>query len=199
VPSIDNVTEAVAGSPDLERWASEERKHRAAVDLEKAKATSDVTVSGGVRYFEEGDDTAFVVGVALPIPLFDRNQYGIEEAMGNLAKAREQYQGAKIKQIAALDEALNELAGSYDEVTALQSDVLANAQRAFETAYQGYEEGKFDYLYVLDTQRTLFETRAQYIDTVETYHKTRARAERLMGRGIDTNEQEQKQSGGPTK
>ena len=92
---------------------------------------------------------------------------------------------------------LNRLAGAYEEVAALQSNVLTNAQRAFETAYQGYEEGKFDYLYVLDTQRTLFETRAQYIDAVETYHKTRAQAERLMGRGIDAIEKEQKQTGGP--
>ena len=198
VPSFDEVADTVTDSPDLERWIAEERKWRAAVDLEKAKVTSDVTVAGGMRYFEEGDDAAFVVGVALPIPLFNRNQGGIQEAMENLAKAREQYKAAKIKRAAALDEALNRLAGAYDEVTALQSDVLANAQRAFETAYQGYEEGKFDYLYVLDTQRTLFKTRAQYIDAMETYHQTRAQVERLMGRGIDTMEQEQKHTGGPT-
>jgi cobalt-zinc-cadmium efflux system outer membrane protein len=196
-PSIDDLAKAIAGSPDLERWAAEERKRRAAVDMEKAKATSDVTVSGGVRYFEEGDDAAFVIGVALPIPLFNRNQGSIEEAMENLAKAREQYKAAKIKRTAALDAALNELAGVYEEVAALQSYVLANSERAFETAYQGYEEGKFDYLYVLDTQRTLFETRAQYIDAVETYHQTRARVDRLMGRGIDTIKQEHKQTGGP--
>ena len=197
VPSIEDVADAVTDSPDLERWAAEERKRRAAVDLEKAKSTSAVTVSGGVRYYEEGDDTALVMGVALPIPLFNRNQGGIEEAMENLAKAREQFKAAKVERAAALAEALNRLAGTYDEIAALQTDVLANAQRAFETAYQGYQEGKFDYLYVLDTQRTLFEIQAQYIDALETYHKTRAQAERLMGCRIDTTEQEQTQTGGP--
>ena len=199
-PSFDEVADAVTESPDLERWAAEERKRRAAVELEKAKVTSDVTVSGGVRYFEEGDDTALVVSVALPIPVFDRNQGGVEVAMEKLAQAREQYKAAKIRRTAALAEALNRLAGAYDEVAALQNDVLANAQRAFETASQGYEEGKFDYLYVLDAQRTLFETRAQYIDAVETYHKSRAQAERLMGRGIDTIDKDQNQTptGGPT-
>ena len=198
-PAFDDVSEVINDSPDLERWTAEEQKHRAALDLEKAKVTSDVTVSGGVRYFEEGDDTAFVVGVAMPIPVFNRNQGGIEEAMEHLSKTLEQYKAAKIKLTAALDEALNQLAGAYNEVVVLQTDVLNNAQSAFETAYQGYEEGKFDYLYVLDTQRTLFETQAQYIDAVETYHTTRARAERLMGRGIDTIDKDQKQTGGPTK
>jgi len=185
VPSFDDIAVAITNSPDIERWAAEERRRRAAVDLEKAKATSDVTVAGGVQYFEEGSDAAFVVGVALPIPLFNRNQGGVEEAMENLAKTREQHKAAKIKRMAALDVAMNRLAGAYDEVAALQNDVLANARRAFETAYQGYEEGKFDYLYILDTQRTLFETRAQYIDAVETYHKARADVERLIGQQID--------------
>lgn len=197
VPTLNNLAEIVTNSPDLQRWAAEERKQRAAVNLEKAKVTSDVTVTGGIRYFEEGDDAAFVVGAALPIPLFNRNQGGVEEAMENLAKARQQYKAAQIKHLAALDVALNELAGTYDEVVALKNDVLTNAQKAFEMAYQGYEEGKFDYLYVLDTQRTLFETRAQYIDAVETYHQIRARVERLLGRGFDAIEQDQPVTGGP--
>jgi cobalt-zinc-cadmium efflux system outer membrane protein len=184
VPSIADVADAVTDSPDLERWAAEERKRRAAVDLEKARSTSAVTISGGVRYYEEGDDTALVMGVALPIPLFNRNQGGVEEAMENLAKTREQYKAAKVERAAALVEALNRLAGTYDEVAALQTDVLSNAQRAFETAYQGYKEGKFDYLYVLDTQRTLFEIQAQYIDALETYHAAWADVERLIGRPL---------------
>lgn len=183
-PSFEDVSDAVTNSPDLERWAAKEQKQRAAVDLEKAKARSDVTVAGGVQYFEEGDDAALVLGVALPIPLFNRNQGGVKEAMENLAKAREQYRATKVKRVAALGEALNRLAGAYNEVAVLQSDVLTNAQRAFETAYQGYEEGKFDYLYVLDTQRTLFETRAQHIDSLEVYHTARADVERLTGQGL---------------
>lgn len=184
VPSFDEVADAVIDSPDLERWTAEERKQRAAVELEKAKATPDVTIAGGMQYFGEGDDAAMVVGVAMPIPLFNRNQGGVEEAMENLAKTREQYKAAKLKRTAALTEALNRLAGAYDEVAALQTDVLANAQQAFETAYQGYEQGKFDYLYVLDTQRTLFETQAQHIDALETYHEARADAERFVGQDL---------------
>ena len=47
-------------------------------------------------------------------------------------------------------------------------------------------EGKFDYLEVLDAQRTLFDARVQYVSSLTTYHKTRAAIERLIGRGLDT-------------
>jgi outer membrane protein, heavy metal efflux system len=68
----------------------------------------------------------------------------------------------------------------------LQEEVVPKAQLAFEAAGEGYREGKFDYLYVLDTQRTLFETKVQFIGSVEAYHKARADVERLIGQSIET-------------
>jgi len=44
------------------------------VVLENAKKIPDLTVSGGVRRLNENDDTAFVMGFSVPLPLFDRNQ-----------------------------------------------------------------------------------------------------------------------------
>jgi cobalt-zinc-cadmium efflux system outer membrane protein len=77
------------------------------------------------------------------------------------------------------------LAAAYDEVTILQSDVLPKAQRAFEAAQQGYLQGKFDYLHLLDAQRTLFQTQAQYVDSVEAYHRAQADIQRPTGRPLD--------------
>lgn len=46
---------------------------------------------------------------------------------------------------------------------ALRTNVLPAAQRAFEAATEGYRQGKFGYLEVLDAQRTLFDTRGRYL------------------------------------
>jgi cobalt-zinc-cadmium efflux system outer membrane protein len=184
-PSALDTDELIAANPDLARWVIEQRQRQAALDLERARATSDITVAAGVQHFRESDDSAFMVGLALPIPLFDRNQGGIEEATANLAKARKQQQAAEIEIAAMLAEAVNGLAAAYDEAHILRADVLPRAQQAFEAAQQGYREGKFDYLYVLDTQRTFFETKVQYIDTVEACHRARADVERLTGRPLD--------------
>ncbi len=184
-PSALDADEMIAANPDLARWAIEQRQRQAALDLERAKATSDITVAAGVQHSRESDDSAFMVGLALPIPLFDRNQGGIEEAAANLAKARKQHQAAEIEIAAMLAEAVSGLAATYDEVQILRADVLPRAQQAFEAAQQGYREGKFDYLYVLDTQRTFFETKVQFIDAVEACHRARVDVERLTGRPLD--------------
>ena len=178
---VAEVTAALDENPDVARWQTEEDKRRAALHLEKARAVPDITVGGGVRRFEEGDDTALVFGLGVPLPLFNRNQGGIREAVANLAKTRPQAKAVQIRTRAALTEATSALAAAHAEVTTLRTDILPKAQQAFEAAQQGYQQGKFDYLYVLDAQRTFFGTQAQYIDSVEAYHKAQADVQRLIG------------------
>jgi cobalt-zinc-cadmium efflux system outer membrane protein len=183
---LTEMTAAIAGNPDLGRWATEQDRRRAALRLEKAQAAPDITVGGGVRRFEQTDDAAMVFGFAMPIPILNRNQGGILAAMAELAKARQQYEAARIATLAALSQATSAMEAAYDEVTISRNDVLPKARQAFEAAQQGYEQGKFDYLYVLDAQRTLFRTQAQYVDSVEAYHKAQADVERLIGGPLNT-------------
>jgi outer membrane protein, heavy metal efflux system len=59
--------------------------------------------------------------------------------------------------------------------------VLPGAQRAFDAASEGYRQGKFGFLEVLDAQRTLFEARGRYLEALAAYHKAVAEVERLIG------------------
>ena len=182
---LAELTGVVFDNPDLARWQTEEDRRRATLHLEKARGVPDITVGGGVRRFELTDDAALVFGLTVPLPLFDRNQGGILAATAELGKARRQYEAAQVKTLAALSEATGALAAAYDEVTILQNDVLPKAQRVFDAAQQGYLQGKFDYLYLLDSQRTLFQTQAQYVDSLEAYHRARADVQRLIGQPAD--------------
>ena len=185
-PPLAEMAAATANNPDLARWQTEEDRRRAALRLEKAHAVPDIAVGGAVRRYEQTDDGAFVFGLSLPLPLFNRNQGGILAATAELGKARRQYEAAQVRISAALSEAVSALAAAYDQVTILHNDVLPKAQRAFEAARQGYQQGKFDYLHLLDTQRTLFQTQAQYVSSTEAYHKALADVQRLTGRPLDT-------------
>jgi cobalt-zinc-cadmium efflux system outer membrane protein len=180
------VTAAVLDNPDLARWQTEEDRRRAALRLEKARGVPDLTIGGGVRRFEQTDDEALVFSLVVPLPLFDRNQGGILGATAQLAKTRRQYEAVTVRTLAALSEATSALAAAYEEVTILRTEVLPKAQTAFGAAQQGYRQGKFDYLHLLDTQRTLFQTQMRYVDSVETYHRVQADVARLTGRPLDT-------------
>jgi len=185
-PSLEELAGLISQNPDMARWPAEKNKRRAALDLEKAKAASDIKLGGGIQYFDEGDDSAFILGLSIPMPLFDRNQGNIQEAMYMLAKTEEQRKAVETDLRAALAEASTKLSSSFNEITIMKNDILPLASSAFDATGQGYREGKFEYLMVLDSQRTFFEVRAKYIEALAGYHKARADVERLIGRDINS-------------
>jgi cobalt-zinc-cadmium efflux system outer membrane protein len=119
--------------------------------------------------------------LSVPLPVFDRNQGNRLEARYRLAKAEEEQRAATVQAHTALGEAYAALAAAYAVATALKNDALPGAQSAFEATSEGYRQGKFGFLDVLDAQRTLFEVRGQYIEALATYHQAVADVERLIG------------------
>ena len=186
IPSIDELTDLTAQNPDITRWSLEIDQKKAALELEKAKAISDITLNGGLRRFNETDDNAIVFGVSIPLPISDRNQAGKLAAAYNLARAREKQRAAHIRIQMELAKAYRALSSAYTEAAELDKNVLRGAESVFEASKTGYTQGKLDYLNVLDAQRTLFKAKAQYIDALASYHTAKADVERLIGRPIDS-------------
>ena len=72
LPPYEQLLKSMSNNPDIARWSSEIARREARVDIEKAKAVPDLTLIGGVKRFSQFNDTAYVLGVSIPIPLFDR-------------------------------------------------------------------------------------------------------------------------------
>jgi len=188
LPPPEALTALTADNPDLARWEARMRRRWAQLEVERARRLPDVGLSAGVRHFNETDDTAFVMGFSLPLPAFDRNQGGIEAAGQMLAKTREDRAAATIDVHAALTRALEDATLAFVGANILADDVLPTAQRAYEATEEGYRQGKFDYLEVLDAQRTLFEAKVRYVSALTTYHRSRASIERLIGQALPETE-----------
>jgi cobalt-zinc-cadmium efflux system outer membrane protein len=186
IPDLEELAGLISQNPDIARWPAEKEKRLAALELEKAKATSDIKLGGGIQYFGEGDDSAFILGLSIPFPMFDRNQGNIQEAMYLMAKTEEDRKAVETDLRAVLAEASTKLSSSFNEINIIRNDVLPLAKSAFDAAGQGYRQGKFEYLVVLDAQRTFFEVRERYIEALAGYHKARADVERLIGSDIDS-------------
>jgi outer membrane protein, heavy metal efflux system len=185
-PDAEKLASLLPQNPDLAKWATELKQRKAAVDLEKSKAVPDVTIGAGAQYFNDPGDTAFVVGLSIPLPLFDRNQGNIREAHARLNKGIRESQAARTRVRSTFAETYQLLSSSFEQASALRDKIVPGAQSAFDASAEGYKQGKLGYLDVLDAQRTLFEAKGQYIEVLASYHKTRADIERLVGRSLDS-------------
>jgi cobalt-zinc-cadmium efflux system outer membrane protein len=185
LPPFSQMVNMVSGNPDIARWAVEMESRRAALKLSAAGRIPDLTITGGYRRFKETDDNAFLLGVSFPLTIFNRNQGEIAEATHRLTKAKDERRTVEIEAQIELSEAYQRLSTAYSEAKALKNEILPGAQRAFDAASEGYRLGKFNFLDVLDAQRTLFEAKEQYLETIAAYHISIAEVERLIGVGLD--------------
>jgi cobalt-zinc-cadmium efflux system outer membrane protein len=196
VPPEEELASLLDQNPDVARWETEEKQRRARLDLERANAIPDLTLFAGGRNLQESGDNAFVAGLSIPLPFFDRNQGGVAAARAARSKARQASRAARNQAVASLAASYRDLSAAFTEARALREQILPAAEQSFEAASFGYREGKFGFLEVLDAQRTLFEVRGQYIEALAAYHQARVEVERLTGAPLETDivnhEQEKK-------
>ena len=184
VPEFDLLTSSLDENPTVSRWDLEISERRARIDLAAAEAVPDVTVSGGARLFQGTDETALLVGVSLPIPVFHRNQGLRREAEYNLSIATEKQRAVRVQLFANLHDSYQQLLSAYREVTALRDEVIPAAKSAYDGVQESYRQGKLAQLDVLDSQKTLFEVRDQYTRALTDYHRARSQVEGLLGKPI---------------
>ncbi|MHC4548870.1 MAG: TolC family protein [Planctomycetota bacterium] len=184
LPAADRLESFLAENPASARWSVEMELRRARLELEQAGRYPDVTVTGGVLRFEESDEHAFLAAISLPLPIFDRNQGGVREALADLERAQQEQRAAVTRLNRKLNEAYLTLSNAAGEVETLEKHVLPAAQEYFDAAGEGLRQGKLGYLEVLVAQRTLFDSKEQLVDALAAYHLAVADVERLIGRSL---------------
>ena len=171
----------LAASPQLARAQLEVARQKAQLALERTRRMPDLALTLGSRRDEQLGQRQTVFGIALPLPLFDRNGGNVESASRRTDKAAEQLKALRNTLSARLDEALLRRAGARGELAIIQADILPGAQSAFDAASKGAELGKFSFLDVLDAQRSLFQAKNQYIRALAESYRASADIERLTG------------------
>lgn len=181
LPPTETLDQRFAASPGLQRAQLELERRKSIVELEKARRVPDITVSLGNKHNEEIGRNQAVFGIAIPIPVFDRNQGNLLESLRRRDKAEEELSATQVRLSTELAVAYEQLKTSRLEAESLQRDIVPGAQSAFDAATIGFSAGKFSFLEVLDAQRTLFQAKSQYLRALAAAHRAAADLDRLLG------------------
>lgn len=178
-PDPDVLFARLRESAAFAMWDVEAERRAAVLRLEQARRIPDVTISAGYRRFTETGDRAFVGGIALPVPVFDRNGRAVAAARVRLEAAGAEQEAALVAARGTLAEVYGELDAAYAEARALGMEVLPRAVDVAARIEEGYRAGKFSLLDVLDAQRTLTDLRTRDIVARAAYYAAAAEVERL--------------------
>ncbi|MGE5453201.1 MAG: TolC family protein [Acidobacteriota bacterium] len=180
-------TARMEAAPAIRLAQGEVARWQALADLEQAKRLPDPTVIVGTKRSEELGRNQLVLGLNVPLPVWDRNQGNVLQALRQTDKAQAELDAARLRvqtQCLALN---TQMQAAHTQVKALREDVLPGAQTAWQASVTGFELGKFTFIDMLDAQRTLLQARSQYLHALSAYYRAASDMDRLLGTDTTSN------------
>lgn len=161
------------------RWAMDEA--RALTRLEQARRVPELAVSVGTLRDAEAGRTKAIVGLSIPLPLFDRNQGALLAALRHEDERREVAHADALMLRARAAELQERQRSLRAQLALLDARVLPAARESLEAANAGFGLGRFGSLDVLDAQRSLATAQRERLDTLAQAWQAIAELEPLLG------------------
>jgi outer membrane protein, heavy metal efflux system len=179
--SFQSVVAAIDANPQLVRWTAVYAQRNAELLMARLRPYPDVRLSAGWRHFNDTGDDAVRLGISIPIPVFDQNQGNIISAEQSLEKTRAERQANRAALIVLAGRAYDSLQGALRELAILRDSTIPKSRQAADAIFEGYGQGRFSLLEVLDAQASVAQARLREQEAQQNFHIAVATIEGLVG------------------
>ncbi|MCF7761323.1 MAG: TolC family protein [Cephaloticoccus sp.] len=181
VPDFESLAARLENSPALNRFAVEVRWHEAQIRLAQSLRRSGTRWSAGLRRVEATDDIGFTAAISMPLAIRNQSQGTVREARARREQLGASAEAMRLELRATLFAIYQEMLHASMVVKLLQQEVIPDAQETLTLTRQGYREGRFSLLDLLNAQQSLVDLRAKAVDSAASYHLHIVEIERLLG------------------
>lgn len=171
--SLANHPSAAVAQGNLARAELERRRAR----LEPYPDVK-ASVSGG--RLGQSDQGIIQLGLSVPLPILDRSKGRQQEAEANVQVAEAEVLVVQQQLQRELHNAHTRYATAVEQVTNYRERILPKANEALRLVQMGFEQGKFGFIDLVDTQRTTAEARLAYQQKLLEMNIARAELEALL-------------------
>jgi cobalt-zinc-cadmium efflux system outer membrane protein len=183
LPPWDSLSRGLERSPAITRWKAEKDLRLASQKLMRSENMPDLDFNAGLRQQRESGrgDYAWVGGVSMPLPLWNRNRAGIRGASLRVSSLDKEEQAVR-QELQMRARALSDgLRLRTSEIERLRVELIPEAERASAAARAAYAAGRFSSLELLDGQRLSFELKERYLAALAAHHHDAAELQALAG------------------
>lgn len=180
-PSFSAVIAAIDANPQLVRWTAVYAQRNAELLQARLRPYPDLRVGAGWRHYNETADNAVRLSISAAIPVFDQNQGNILSAQESLAKTRAEREANRNALIVIAGRAYDSLQGALRELAILRETAIPKSRQAADAILEGYGQGRFSLLEVLDAQSSVTQARLREQEAQQNFHIAVATIEGLIG------------------
>lgn len=166
-------------NPDLMLLGNEVHLRAAELRHVQAERKPSLEWNAGVRRLQATEDSAFVMGMSMPLGSGGRASGAIATATANQAGVEQQRDAMRLQleaQLLSLYEAYQQ---ALTEVKALRSDVIPQLRQAMRATGEAFQQGRYSYLELNLAQRELLTEQLSLIDAAARAHALSTDLERL--------------------
>jgi len=174
----------LTSTPELARFADEQRIGEARLQLARSQATPDLDWQVGVRRLQATDDFALVGSVSMPLGSSRRAQPDIRIAEAELALVAIEREAQGLSLYSTLSEAHGRYRAAQLEVSRLQAEVLPKLAKAEGAAERAYRGGAISYLEWAQLQSERTSTRKQQLEAALEAQRALIEIQRLTGQAF---------------
>ncbi len=193
-PLSDLQEAALTKRPDLRTLEAEKVKSDAEIVLARAERTPNVTAGFGLRReytaIEVGEndvkdqDNLIGLKVSIPLPLFDRNQAGIREAIARRGSAENRYLFARKTIAREVEAAYARLTTAEKSLSIYAKDILPQLEENLQLVQEAYRLGEVGILTVIEEQKKFFEVNDGYLAALHNRQTALVRLETAVGEDL---------------
>lgn len=126
-----------------------------------------ITVGAGYMYQVPEPHNMAMLQVTVPIPVWNRNQGNIRAAQAGVTRASFAAEQTRLDVTQLLAAATGRFEIATQQTQRYEKAILPKAQESVRLTQRGFDEGQFDFLRVLQAQRTLIESELNYLAAQE--------------------------------
>lgn len=141
---------------------------RAQLALRRAQVdpVPNVTLTTGYTRQNQNRSDDWMVGVSLPIPVWNRNQGGIISAQAEFRSASFEVARVENDLSGRIATAFRSYLPARTRAERYTAAIIPKAEEAYQLSADANKGGQFEYLRVIQAQRSLFEARLRYVESL---------------------------------
>jgi cobalt-zinc-cadmium efflux system outer membrane protein len=167
-------------SPEVAEARAGVERARNVLARQCAQRIPNVSVQTGVQHDNESRDNIAKVEVALPLPIFNRNQGNIAKADAELIAAENEVRRVELVLRDRLAAALQRYADAREQAETYHGKILPNAKTSLDLVRAAYQQGELGYIGLLTSQRTYFSAQLSYLEALRQLQTSRVAIEGLL-------------------
>lgn len=162
----------LSNSPLLRAQTAQIQATQAELRLARAQAYPNVSVQVVAQRDSIQNYASVGTLLAVPIPLFNRNQGNVQNVQGQLVQQQREYERLRLALLDQLSVAFRQYLALRHQTDRLRDEILPRSKENLDLTTSAYRQGQFDFPRVLAARQTYFQTRMAYIDSLTELRKS---------------------------